>query len=45
MSLVVTGNASAEYVAVFEVTDVPPLGYAIYTSKTNNGDYLGEFIF
>uniref|UniRef100_A0A1X7U3R1 Alpha-mannosidase n=1 Tax=Amphimedon queenslandica TaxID=400682 RepID=A0A1X7U3R1_AMPQE len=40
MSLVVTGNASAEYVAVFEVTDVPPLGYAIYTGKTSNGDYL-----
>ena len=42
--MIVTGNTNAEYVAVFEVTDVPPLGYAIYTSKTNNEDYLGGFI-
>ena len=43
--MIVTDNTSAEYVAVFEVTDVPPLGYAKYiTSKTNNEDYLGRFI-
>uniref|UniRef100_A0A1X7VKL5 Alpha-mannosidase n=1 Tax=Amphimedon queenslandica TaxID=400682 RepID=A0A1X7VKL5_AMPQE len=32
LSLIVTGDTKAEYVAVFEVTDVPPSGYAIYTS-------------
>lgn len=33
----IKSNTSAEVSAVFQVTDVPPLGYSIYTAKPTKG--------